>query len=70
MLYVVINVLPSRMAPKYNDENALKDINKGTEIYLQTDSELMKNDSVMGIVLGEVWFRFYWASHLFLILLS
>lgn len=42
MLYMVINVLTSRMAPRsvlnYNDESALKEvINKSMEIYLQTD---------------------------------
>ena len=33
---------------------------------IQTDFELMKNDSVMGGVLGEVWFQFYQVSHPFL----
>lgn len=70
VLYMVINILPSRMAPRsvlnYNDKNDLKDTNKGIETHLQTDFELMKNDSVMGGVLGEVWFQFYQVSHLFL----
>ena len=69
---MVINILPSRMAPRsvlnYNDKNALNDTNKGIETHLQTDFELTKNDSVMGRVLGEVWFQFYQGSHLFLFL--
>ena len=137
VLNMVINILPSRMAPRsvlnYNDKNDLKDTNKGIETHLQTDFffficsefchtlkwnshgftcvphpdppthhplhllplglpsapgpstclmhptwagdlfhpiqtdfELMKNDSVMGGVLGEVWFQFYQVSHPFL----
>ena len=38
---MVINILPSRMAPRsvlnYNDKNDLKDTNKGIETHLQTD---------------------------------
>lgn len=69
MLYMVINVLTSRMAPRsvlnYNDENALKEvINKSIEIYLQIDFEWMKNDGVMGTGLGQVQFQFYQGSHL------
>lgn len=57
------------MAPRsvlnYSDENALEDvINRSIEIYLQTDFELMNDHGVMPMVLGEVWFQLYKASHL------
>lgn len=72
VLYTVINILPSRMAPRnvlyYNDKNALKDTNKGIETHLQADFELTKNDIVVSRVLGEVWFQLYQVSHLFLFL--
>lgn len=69
---MVINILPSRMAPRnvlyYNDKNALKDTNKGIETHLQADFELMKNDIVVSRVLGEVWFQLYQVSYLFFFL--